>query len=232
MNNLTLILKQASLRQREIQKEINMLKLVGQDENSRLRELTIESRINENLKLVIKISEKFEGIDKDVEELFAIGLVGLVKAAQKFDESRQVKFSTFGGRCVENEILMYFRKEKPRTKHTVSLESPIAIDDEGNETTIQDILTADVNVEKIIYEKEFVNRVRELVSHLPYRQNQAAIRRFTPEKDKTKQKNIYEIYGISSSYMSKLEKMAMDKLKPQLTREGYEMHLNYVKLTK
>jgi DNA-directed RNA polymerase sigma subunit (sigma70/sigma32) len=86
MNYITIILNQANIRQREIQEELNVLRLAEKKENSKLKELEIESRIYENLKLEISISKRYKNINADIEELFSIGLIGLVKAAQKFDE--------------------------------------------------------------------------------------------------------------------------------------------------
>lgn len=216
MDKLSLVLHQARVRQLEVQKEINMLKLAGQNNDQKLRELLTEARINENLKLVIKISGKFKNYNTDDDELFAIGLVGLVKAAQAFDESRNIKFSTFAGRCIQNEILMYFRKEKNRIMRNVSLETPIAVDKDGNESTVEDVIPGDVNIEKSICEKEFVKRVLELVEVLPIKQKEITKRRLIMEE---KQNDIHKAMGISRSYVSKLERSALSSIRYQLRAE-------------
>lgn len=216
MDKLSLVLHQARVRQLEVQKEINMLKLAGQNNDQKLRELLTEARINENLKLVIKISGKFKNYNTDDDELFSIGLVGLVKAAQAFDESRNIKFSTFAGRCIQNEILMYFRKEKNRIMRNVSLETPIAVDKDGNESTVEDVIPGDVNIEKSICEKEFVKRVLELVEVLPIKQKEITKRRLIMEE---KQNDIHKAMGISRSYVSKLERSALSSIRHQLKAE-------------
>ena len=178
-----------------------------------------EKLIEHNLRLVVYIAKKFESSNVDIDDLISVGTIGLIKAVNSFDGSKQIKLATYASRCIENEILMHLRKVV-RTKSEMSLDEPLNVDWEGNVLLLSDVLGTDNDVtckdvendaEKDILIKTF--------KRLPPRERQIVKLRFgLLGAQKKTQKEIADLMGISQSYISRLEKKVMKKLKKELTK--------------
>ncbi len=175
--------------------------------------------IEHNLRLVVYIAKKFENTNVDIEDLISVGTIGLIKAVNSFDEAKQIKLATYASRCIENEILMHLRKVV-KTRNELSLDEPLNVDWEGNVLLLSDVLGTESDV---IY-KDVENDVeREILiasfNKLPPRERQIVKLRFgilgSPKKT---QKEIADMFGISQSYISRLEKKVMKKLKKETSK--------------
>lgn len=175
--------------------------------------------IEHNLRLVVYISKKFENTGVDLEDLISVGTIGLIKAVNSFNSSKNIKLATYASRCIENEILMYLRRTV-KIKGEVSFEEPLNTDWEGNELLLSDILGTETdmvykNIETGV-EKELLmlslqklgNREQEIM-HLRFGLNGVA--------EKT-QKEVADLLGISQSYISRLEKKIIGRLKKELIK--------------
>jgi RNA polymerase sporulation-specific sigma factor len=116
---------------------------------------------------------------------------------------------------------MYLRKERGRIKSELSLRTPVMVDVEGNESTIEDAVPSEVNIEKIICEKEFVNITLQLMRNLPYKQRTIAVKRIIQKDKNITQRDIQKKLGISKSYVSRIERKVLKNLRSQLSKEGY-----------
>lgn len=183
-------------------------------------DVTAKSKLIEhNLRLVVYIAKKFENTNVDIEDLISVGTIGLIKAVNSFDEAKQIKLATYASRCIENEILMHLRKVV-KTRNELSLDEPLNVDWEGNVLLLSDVLGTESDV---IY-KDVENDVeREILiasfNKLPPRERQIVKLRFgilgSPKKT---QKEIADMFGISQSYISRLEKKVMKKLKKEMSK--------------
>ena len=182
------------------------------DENAR------QKLILHNLRLVSHIVRKYYSTAPDSEDLISIGIVGLVKAVDTFKIESGTRFATYGARCVQNEILMHFRAQK---KHTgeVSLEETIDIDRDGNPLTYMDILSTNEDLgEELDTKNQIIRALRLVENALDDREKQIITMRyglFGLSKSYT-QKEIAEKLGISRSYVSRIEKSALDKLREKV----------------
>ena len=171
--------------------------------------------VERNLRLVVYIAKKFENTNIGVEDLVSIGTIGLMKAINTFNPEKNIKLATYASRCIENEILMYLRKNS-QTKCEISLDEPLNVDWDGNELLLSDILGTDGDeVDKEIETKEEKRLIYTAVSKLPERDRQIICERFglyKNGKEKT-QKEVADLLGISQSYISRLEKKIIEDLK-------------------
>ena len=189
----------------------------------RLTEQDSEARstlIEHNLRLVVYIARKFENTGINVEDLISIGTIGLIKAINTFKVDKKIKLATYASRCIENEILMYLRRNS-KTKTEVSIDEPLNVDWEGNELLLSDIL----GTENDIITKDIENKVdRELLQDamqkLIGRERRIVEMRFgiLPETEEKTQKEVADILGISQSYISRLEKKIMRRLKKEISK--------------
>lgn len=180
-----------------------------------------ETLIVHNLRLVVYIARKFESPQNNVEDLISIGTIGLIKAVNTFSPDRNIKLATYASRCIENEILMYLRKTASR-KNEVSIDEPLNTDYDGNELLLSDILGSDGDEIGSSIERED-ERVMLLsfVNSLPPREKQIMQMRFGMEGyEEYTQKEVADTLGISQSYISRLEKRIIDKLKKQIEKAG------------
>ncbi|MBQ1989243.1 MAG: sigma-70 family RNA polymerase sigma factor [Clostridia bacterium] len=196
--------------------------LSAEEELSLLKENNDQSRdllIIHNLRLVVYIARKFDGSGTNIEDLISIGTIGLIKAVNTFCLERNIKLATYASRCIENEILMYLRKISSR-KNEVSIDEPLNVDWDGNELLLSDVLGSDgdevgrgIEIED---EKELLNN---FVVSLPVRERQIMEMRFGMNgyKEYT-QKEVADTLGISQSYISRLEKRIIVKLKKQIEK--------------
>lgn len=177
--------------------------------------------IEHNLRLVVYIAKKFDNTGVGVEDLISIGTIGLIKAINTFNPVKKIKLATYASRCIENEILMYLRRNS-KTRLEVSIDEPLNVDWDGNELLLSDILGTE---EDTIYrdlenEAERKLLVRAL-NKLSSREKLIVRMRFgldNPEGREKTQKEVADILGISQSYISRLEKKIMQRLKKEMVR--------------
>ena len=177
--------------------------------------------IEHNLRLVVYIARKFETTGIGIEDLISIGTIGLIKAVNTFCPEKNIKLATYASRCIENEILMYLRRNN-KTKMEVSIDEPLNVDWDGNELLLSDILGTD---EDVIYhgiEQEVEkNLLGKAISKLTEREQTIVRLRFginTPDGGEKTQKEVADLLGISQSYISRLEKRIMKRLRKEIVR--------------
>lgn len=195
--------------------------LTPEAEEAALRSInTTESRdllIEHNLRLVVYISKRFENTGVSIEELVSIGTVGLIKAISTFDAEKNIKLATYASRCIENEILMFIRKNSS-SKREISIDEPLSVDWDGNELLLSDILGSENDVvSKGMEEDEERRFVREAVQELEPRERIIIEMRYglNGQKELT-QKEVADALGISQSYISRLEKKIIQVLKKKI----------------
>lgn len=177
--------------------------------------------IEHNLRLVVYIAKKFDNTGVGVEDLTSIGTIGLIKAINTFNPGKNIKLATYASRCIENEILMYLRRNN-KTKMEVSIDEPLNVDWDGNELLLSDILGTDEDVIYRDMEQEAERKQLNLaLSRLSKRERQIVDLRFglnsADEKEMT-QKEVADLLGISQSYISRLEKRIIKRLKKEMTK--------------
>ena len=205
--------------------------LAGEDEAVCIEMLTSDESgqlarkqlIEHNLRLVVYIAKKFDNTGVGVEDLISIGTIGLIKAINTFNPAKKIKLATYASRCIENEILMYLRRNN-KTKMEVSIDEPLNVDWDGNELLLSDILGTD---EDIIYkdlehevDKKLLTRAMTILTD---REKMIIELRFginqKEGKEKT-QKEVADMLGISQSYISRLEKKIIKRLKREMIKMG------------
>ncbi len=198
------------------EEEAGLLIKLGTNEDMHAKRVLIER----NLRLVVYIARKFENTGVNVEDLISIGTIGLIKAINTFRTEKKIKLATYASRCIENEILMFLRRNT-RTKSEVSIDEPLNVDWEGNELLLSDILGTDVD---IIYrdiedevDKELLDKAMEKLSK---REKRIVELRFglNSNTEEMTQKEVADLLGISQSYISRLEKKIISRLKKEIAR--------------
>ncbi len=177
-----------------------------------------EKLIEHNLRLVVYIAKKFENTGLNIEDLFSIGSIGLIKAVQTYNFDKKIKLATYASRCIENEILMQLRKTN-RLKNEISLEEPLNLDNDGNELLLQDVLYSDESISKDMDKSAEKQIVWSILDKLNGREKTIMMLRFGlgGEQEKT-QKEVADIMGISQSYISRIEKKILGKMKKDLEK--------------
>ncbi|MBO5208327.1 MAG: RNA polymerase sporulation sigma factor SigK [Lachnospiraceae bacterium] len=186
--------------------------------DSRQRQIAKEILIERNLRLVAHIAKKYQNVDEDMEDLISTGTIGLIKAIDSFDAGKG-KLSTYASRCIDNELLMLLRAKK-KTSREVSLYEPIGTDREGNEINLLDIIEQEQP--DVIERMELEERLKKLSGllgdRLDEREKEILIMRYGLVDDQEiTQREIGKSLGISRSYVSRIEKKALEKL-----RAGFE----------
>ncbi|MBQ8435257.1 MAG: RNA polymerase sporulation sigma factor SigE [Oscillospiraceae bacterium] len=178
-----------------------------------------QTLITHNLRLVVYIAKKFESTGIGIEDLVSIGTIGLIKAVNTFCPSKNIKLATYASRCIENEILMFLRKSS-QYKNELSIDEPLNIDWDGNELLLSDILGTDENVVNGNIENEAEKSILiEAVERLPERERCIMKMRFgIPGGNEMTQKEVADVIGISQSYISRLEKRIIKKLRKDLEK--------------
>lgn len=205
--------------------------LAGEDEAVCIEMLTSDESgqiarkrlIEHNLRLVVYIAKKFDNTGVGVEDLISIGTIGLIKAINTFNSGKNIKLATYASRCIENEILMYLRRNS-KTKAEVSIDEPLNVDWDGNELLLSDILGTE---EDIIYrdleeevEKSMLNKA---IGKLSERERIIVDLRYglsSMDGEEKTQKEVADLLGISQSYISRLEKKIMKRLKKELVKNS------------
>ncbi|WP_455720566.1 RNA polymerase sporulation sigma factor SigE [Agathobacter sp.] len=205
----------------ETEEEKSCLLALADKNDSMSLERAREQLISHNLRLVVYLAKKFENTGVGVEDLISIGTIGLIKGINTFNPEKNIKLATYASRCIENEILMYLRRNS-RTKLEVSFDEPLNMDWDGNELLLSDILGTD---EDIIYrdiETEVeISLLRSAMQSLGDRERQIIELRFGVNRKENKeltQKEVADILGISQSYISRLEKKIMVRLKKEIQK--------------
>ena len=183
------------------------------------REEAKQLLISHNLRLVVFIARRFESTGIHLEDLISIGTIGLIKGVNTYRRDKNIKLATYASRCIENEILMHIRKTSNQ-KTEISLDEPINLDGDGNELVLSDILGTDENVVTGQLEEEVdLMLLRQALSQLPQREREIVNMRFGLEgiQERT-QKEVAEYLGISQSYISRLEKRIVQKLRKELIK--------------
>lgn len=176
--------------------------------------------IERNLRLVVYIARKFENTGIGIEDLVSIGTIGLIKAVNTFDPLKKIKLATYASRCIENEILMYLRKNH-KLRSEVSLDEPLNIDWDGNELLLSDVLgTENDLIARTVEEEADKKFLREAMRRLSPREQLIMQMRFGLGKDgeERTQKDVAEHIGISQSYISRLEKRIIRRLRKEFLR--------------
>ena len=176
--------------------------------------------IERNLRLVVYIARRFENTGVGIEDLISIGTIGLIKAIGTFRTDRNIKLATYSSRCIENEILMHLRKISNQ-KAEVSLDEPINTDWDGNELLLSDILGTEGDTVMRPLEEDVERKVlRDALGRLPEREKRIVFMRFGlgGRRERT-QKEVADLMGISQSYISRLEKRIMQRLRREIGKE-------------
>ena len=197
--------------------EARLIGLLGTEQEKEAKAALIEH----NLRLVVYIAKKFDNTSVGVEDLISIGTIGLIKAINTFKADKNIKLATYASRCIENEILMYLRRNN-KTKMEVSIDEPLNVDWDGNELLLSDILGTD---EDVIYRDIETDVERTLlmtaIAGLTGRERMIIELRFglnTAGGEEKTQKEVADMLGISQSYISRLEKKIMGRLKKEIVR--------------
>lgn len=201
----------------EGEEENACIQMLGSDAPEAARKQLIEH----NLRLVVYIAKKFDNTGVGVEDLISIGTIGLIKAINTFNPGKNIKLATYASRCIENEILMYLRRNN-KTKLEVSIDEPLNVDWDGNELLLSDILGTD---EDVIYRDIEMDVERTLlqkaIAKLSGRERMIIELRFglnSANGEEKTQKEVADMLGISQSYISRLEKKIMGRLKKEIVR--------------
>ena len=176
--------------------------------------------IEHNLRLVVYIARRFENTGTNLEDLISIGTIGLIKGINTYRRDKNIKLATYSSRCIENEILMHIRKTSSQ-KAEVSLDEPINMDYDGNELLLSDILGTDEDVVTGRLEEDVdLQLLRQALKELPSREREIVLMRYGLEgRKELTQKEVAEKMGISQSYISRLEKRIMLRLRKELIKQ-------------
>ena len=201
----------------EPEREAEVIGDLGTEYDSEAKSILIEH----NLRLVVYIAKKFDNTGVGVEDLISIGTIGLIKAINTFNSDKNIKLATYASRCIENEILMYLRRNS-KTKMEVSIDEPLNVDWDGNELLLSDVLGTE---EDVIYrdienevERKLLNKA---INKLSAREKKIVELRFginSESGEEKTQKEVAELLGISQSYISRLEKKIIRRLKKEIVR--------------
>lgn len=177
--------------------------------------------IEHNLRLVVYIAKKFDNTGVGVEDLISIGTIGLIKAINTYNPGKNIKLATYASRCIENEILMYLRRNN-KTRLEVSIDEPLNVDWDGNELLLSDILGTDEDTitRDLEYEAE-CKVLRKALGRLNGREQMIVRMRFgigTADGAEKTQKEVADVLGISQSYISRLEKKIMQRLRREMVK--------------
>ena len=201
----------------DIEEEKNVLAMLKTDNDDYAKKMLIEH----NLRLVVYIAKKFDNTGVGVEDLISIGTIGLIKGINTFNPEKKIKLATYASRCIENEILMYLRRNN-RVKLEVSFDEPLNTDWDGNELLLSDILGTDEDVIYKDLETEVeISLLKKAMLSLNERERQIIELRFGVNRVENKeltQKEVADILGISQSYISRLEKKIMARLKKEIQK--------------
>ena len=203
----------------EVDKENAVISDLGTEYEDEAKSILIEH----NLRLVVYIAKKFDNTGVGVEDLISIGTIGLIKSINTFNPEKNIKLATYASRCIENEILMYLRRNN-KTRLEVSIDEPLNVDWDGNELLLSDILGTEEDVTSRDIEEEVEKRVLyNAINKLSERERTIINMRFglnREDGEELTQKEVACILGISQSYISRLEKKIMKRLKREIFKDN------------
>ena len=195
--------------------EADILNELGTEDDCQAKAVLIEH----NLRLVVYIAKKFENTGVGVEDLISIGTIGLIKAINTYNKEKNIKLATYASRCIENEILMYLRRNN-KTKMEVSIDEPLNVDWDGNELLLSDILGTDEDVVyKNIEDEAEIKMLNKAISKLSKRERMIVELRYGINREdgvEMTQKEVADLLGISQSYISRLEKKIIKRLRKEM----------------
>lgn len=198
-------------------REAEVISLLGTKEDTQMKSILVEH----NLRLVVYIAKKFDNTGVGVEDLISIGTIGLIKAINTYNPNKNIKLATYASRCIENEILMYLRRNN-KTKLEVSIDEPLNVDWDGNELLLSDILgTEEDGIYRNIEEEVDRRLLKKALSKLSERERTIVDLRFglnSADGNEKTQKEVADLLGISQSYISRLEKKIIKRLKKEMVR--------------
>lgn len=201
----------------DAEQENCMLEELGTDRDGKAR----ASLIEHNLRLVVYIAKKFDNTGVGVEDLISIGTIGLIKSINTFNPGKNIKLATYASRCIENEILMYLRRNS-KTKLEVSIDEPLNVDWDGNELLLSDILGTEEDVICKDMETEAEHKIlNKAIAKLSERERLIVQLRYglnTKDGEEKTQKEVADLLGISQSYISRLEKKIIGRLRREIVR--------------
>lgn len=201
----------------DAEEEAEVIGDLGTEFDTKAKSILIEH----NLRLVVYIAKKFDNTGVGIEDLISIGTIGLIKAINSFDSGKNIKLATYASRCIENEILMYLRRNS-KTRMEVSIDEPLNVDWDGNELLLSDILGTDEDVIYRDIEDEVEKKLlQKAIDRLGERERTIIDLRFglsSPDGSEMTQKEVADLLGISQSYISRLEKKIIKRLKKDIVR--------------
>ncbi len=201
----------------EAYEEICAIEGLGTERDKEAKSILIEH----NLRLVVYIAKKFDNTGVGVEDLISIGTIGLIKAINTYNKDKNIKLATYASRCIENEILMYLRRNS-KTKMEVSIDEPLNVDWDGNELLLSDVLgTEEDVVSKNVEDEVEIKLLNKAMDKLSVRERQIVELRYgigNETGDEMTQKEVADLLGISQSYISRLEKKIIKRLKREIVR--------------
>ncbi|MHB8926960.1 MAG: RNA polymerase sporulation sigma factor SigE [Bacillota bacterium] len=174
--------------------------------------------IERNLRLVVYIAKKFENTGVGIEDLVSIGTIGLIKAVNTFDPEKKIKLATYASKCIENEILMYLRRNS-RTRSEISFDEPLNVDWDGNELLLSDVYGAECADYRNLEEEVDRLLLRRAIGRLTARERRIVELRFgLKDGQERTQKEVADLLGISQSYISRLEKRIIKRLRKEIKK--------------
>ena len=203
----------------DTEEETEAIRKLQEEQDENAKALLIEH----NLRLVVYIAKKFDNTGVGVEDLISIGTIGLIKSINTYNPGKNIKLATYASRCIENEILMYLRRNN-KHKLEVSIDEPLNVDWDGNELLLSDILGTEEDVIYKDMEEQAEKKVLfRAVKRLSGREQTIVKLRFgigTDQNRELTQKEVATLLGISQSYISRLEKKIMSRLKKEILKEA------------
>ncbi len=195
----------------DTEEENNLINMIKEDKN---KEKARKKLVEHNIRLVVYIAKKYEKTGVGIEDIISIGTIGLMKAINTFNPDKSIKLATYASRCIENEILMFLRRNN-RIRSEISIDEPLNTDSDGNEMLLSDILGSDEdNITKDLENEVDMKLLKEAVQKLNNREKYIMELRFgfITGEEKT-QKEVADMLNISQSYISRLEKKILGRLK-------------------
>ena len=201
----------------DVEEENLTISELGTERHEEAKKLLIEH----NLRLVVYIAKKFDNTGIGVEDLISIGTIGLIKSIHTFNPNKNIKLATYASRCIENEILMYLRRNN-KTKLEVSIDEPLNVDWDGNELLLSDILGTEEDTIYKDLESEVEHKLLvKAINGLSKREQLIVKMRYgllSGDGEEKTQKEVADLLGISQSYISRLEKKIMPRLKREMVK--------------
>ena len=213
-NLLLYISSEALPKALSVEEEQKLVALLDADS-----EYAKQKLIEHNMRLVVYVAKRFVGAGVETDDLISVGSIGLIKAVNSYKSDKNIKIATYASKCIENEILMYLRKTS-KTKQEVSIFEPLNVDSEGNKLTLEDCIESTIETPQVDLEQELEKKILNFVlKKLSPREQEIINLRFGLDGSQEQtQKEVADYLGISQSYISRLEKKIVAKLKKEMKK--------------